>query len=336
MSAFLREYPIAIREAQVDALIIGEISLTGPTVAEMLGLPYFIVSTSIPHNFGWRAPRLVCPQKRWLERLQQELLEVSILRMRGPIRVSLDGYRRKVGLGPIRGMKKTYPELAHITQWPQCLDYPRDVLPRNFHYAGPFVDEATRDVVEFPWNKLDHRPVVYVSLGTTKRANLSVFSSIAAACMGLNLQVVITLGNRRDSPTLGTLPGDPVIVRDAPQLELLKMARVVITHAGPNSVLETLLQGKAMLALPITLDQPAVAAHIERLGAAVVLTGNQCSCEQIRLALSKLLTDPRYRQAAERLQTQLKSLHGTSRAANIIEAGLAEWGDTRPRSVIVA
>lgn len=333
MEAFLREYPNAIRNTNVDALIMGEISFTGPTVAQLLGLPYFVVSTSIPHNFGWHAPRSIRPKRQWPERFQQELLQVSIFHMKGPIRASLDRYRKKAGMSSIRGMTVTYPELAHITQWPRCLDYSRDVLPRNFHYAGPFVDEATRDPVEFPWSRLDQRPVVYVSLGTTKRAVLSLFSSIATACVGLNLQVVITMGNRRDSSALGALPGNPIVVPNAPQIELLKIAAVVITHAGPNTVLETLLQGKPMLALPVTLDQPAVAAHIARLGAAEVLTPNQCSSEKIRLALVKLLTDSSYRSAAEAIQEQLRSLHGASHAAGIIEEQMANWSriSSRPK-----
>jgi MGT family glycosyltransferase len=332
MGTFLREYPTAVRNAGVDALIMGEISFTGPTVAELLGLPYFVISTSIPHNFGWDAPRSIRPRRHWLEKFQQELLQVSIFRMKGPVGVSMNRYRRKLGLDSVRRMTKTFPELAHITQWPQCLDYSRDVLPQNLHYAGPFVDETTREHVEFPWNELDHRPVVYVSLGTTKRADISLFSNIAAACVGLDLQVVITLGNRRDSVTLGALPGNPIVVRNAPQLELLKMATVVITHAGPNTVLETLLQGKPMLALPVTLDQPAVAARVARLGAAEFLAPHQCSSEKIRLALVKLLTDSSYRRAATTIQEQLKSLQGTSHAAGIIEERLANWSRARSPS----
>lgn len=326
MDVFLREYPSAIRNAKVDALIMGEISFTGPTVAELLGLPYFVISTSIPHNFGWHAPRSIRPKRPWLEGIQQDLLQVSIFRMKGPIRASLDRHRRRASLDSVRRMKATYPELAHITQWPRCLDYTRGVLPQNFHYAGPFVNEATRNPVEFPWNTLDQRPVIYVSLGTTKRAPLSILSNIATACVGLNLQVVMTLGNRRDSPTLGALPGNPIVVHNAPQIELLKVASVVITHAGPNTVLETLLQGKPMLALPLALDQPAVAAHIKRLGAAEVLTPDQCSSERIRLSLTRLLTDSHYRRAAEAIQMQLRALCGTARAAAIVEEEMVKWG----------
>ncbi len=67
------------------------------------------------------------------------------------------------------------------------------------------------------------------------------------------------------------LPGKPLVVGNAPQLELLKRAEIVISHAGPNTVLETLMQGKPLLALPMALDQPAVATRLSALGVAEVL-----------------------------------------------------------------
>ena len=59
MEVFLREAPDAISEAGIDALIIDEIALAGPTLAQLLKLPYVFVSTSVPHNFGWTVPQSV-------------------------------------------------------------------------------------------------------------------------------------------------------------------------------------------------------------------------------------------------------------------------------------
>ena len=324
MEVFLREFPAAIRDAGVDTLIMGEIALSGPTLAEMLRLPYFIVSTSIPHNFGWNAPRFIAPSGSWLDRVQKELLEVSVLRMKGPVRRRLDQYRKRVGLGSIREIGKTFPELAHITQWPQCLDFPRPVLPANFFYTAPFVDETARGFVEFPWDRLDGRPLVYASLGTTRKSDPTIFHRIAEACSGLELQLVISLGGRRDPAMFVGLPGNPLVVGNAPQLELLKTAEIVVTHAGPNTVLEALLQGKPMIALPMVLDQPAVAARLARLGVAEVLSISNRSAEQIRAALVKVRRNPSYRDAAQKLQAQLRCLHGLEHAAEIIEQALAK------------
>lgn len=322
MESFLRMLPEAIHRTGVDALLVSEISLAGPTVAESLNLPYFIISTTIPHNFGWIAPRSIAHPGSWLDRLQRKVLEVSVLRMQGPVRRQLNLFRREVGLGPIHAKRATYPELAHITQWPQCLDQPRRALPAKFFYTGPFIEETGRVNVDFPWPRLDGRPLIYASLGTTRKGDIALFRRIAEACHGLDAQLVISLGGRRSAEVLADVPGDPVVVAVAPQLELVKRAQLVITHAGPNTVLESLMHGKPMVALPIHLDQPAIAACLHRQGAAVVLAKEGRSTEQIRLAIVEALTNPTYRNAAERLQMQIQKISGLVCAATILEEAI--------------
>src|ERR1700722_8907990 len=136
MEFFLRQAPAALVAAGVDTLIMDEITLAGPTLAQILRLPYIVVSTSVPHNFGWHRPQRIAEGTIPFERVRQALLEVSVLRMRGPVRSRLDKLRRSRGLGSIRRIQQVYPELAHITQLPRCLDFPRGVIPRNFHFAG--------------------------------------------------------------------------------------------------------------------------------------------------------------------------------------------------------
>lgn len=316
---FLREGPDALACAGVDMLIMDEIVLSGPTLAEMLRLPYVIISTSVPHTFGWAAPRRFSPRHTLFSRVQNALLQVSILRMRGPIRRGLDRTRRQVGLGPTRAIEKVFPALAHITQLPECLDFPRSALPKNFYYTGPFVDEAARRAVEFPWDRLDGRSVVYASVGTTRKSELAIFQMTAEACAGLDLQLVISLGDRRGPEMLSGLPGDPVVVRDAPQLELLKRADVVITHGGLNTALETLMEGKPMIVIPKSFDQPAVAARLEWLGVAEVLPSEGLSAKSIRVALAKVYSDPSYRKSVREVQAKILSARGLEKAADVIE-----------------
>jgi zeaxanthin glucosyltransferase len=59
MEMFLWDAPDVLVRAGVDTLLMDEIALSGPTLAEMLRLPYFVVSTSVPHNFGWTASRRI-------------------------------------------------------------------------------------------------------------------------------------------------------------------------------------------------------------------------------------------------------------------------------------
>ncbi|MGA3048837.1 MAG: glycosyltransferase [Terracidiphilus sp.] len=325
LQTYLQETPPALRKAGVDALLVNEIALTGPTMAEILHLPYFIISTSIPHNFGWGGFPWFSGYKystSWFSAIETALLEISALRMRGPIRRALDEYRRKLGLRPAREARKSTPELAHITQLPQCLDLPRNGLPDNFYYTGPFTNQAARQDVDFPWDRLDGRPIIYASLGTTRNAQAFVLRLIADACQNLGLQLVISLGGRFDPQIFADLPGKPLVTKYAPQLDLVKLATIVITHGGPNTVFETLMQGKPMVAIPIALDQPAVAARLKRLRIAEVLPIMRLSAKRIRTAVTKVLNDPGYRKAAEKLQMELQSLHGLDRAVEVIEEAL--------------
>lgn len=333
---FLQCTPSALVQAGVDALLINEIALTGPTVAQMLHLPYFIISTSVPHNFGWNAFPSFSGYRysaSWFSWVQRALLEASTLRMRGPIRYALDEHRRQAQLGPVRGIQEAFPELAHITQLPKCLDFPRATLPCNFYYTGPFLNRATRASVEFPWDRLDGRPVIYASLGTTRNVQPVVFRMIAAACQDLDLQLVISLGGRFEPELFSNLPGQPLVTKYAPQLDLLKIAKIVITHGGPNTVFEALLEGKPMITIPIAHDQPAVAARLARLKVAEVLPIMRLSAKRIRAAVTKILNDTSYRDAALELQAKIQSIHGSERAAEVIEEALKRYAVSRQSEV---
>ena len=324
---FLRTAPLVLCRSGVDALIINEVALTGPTIAELLRLPYFIISTSVPHNFGWSPFPWLSPRdysSSWIDQLQKMLLELSALRIRGPLEGVIDRFRQHMGLSPVKYLEKLYPCLAHITQIPQCLDLPRTTIPTNFHYTGPFVSESARPSVDFPWHRLDGRPLIYASLGTTRNVQPFVFGMIAEACRGLDAQLVISLGGRFSPEQFGPFPGDPLVLRYAPQLDLLKIAAVVITHAGPNTVFETLMQGVPMVAIPLAHDQPAIAARLIRLKLAQVIPPRRLSAERIRAAIVTVLNDQGYRTSAQTIGAQMRSLRGVKHAADIMETALAD------------
>jgi MGT family glycosyltransferase len=325
---YLEEMPDALIQAGVDALIINEIAWTGPTVAQMLRIPYFLISTSVPHHFGWKPSswftgnRYSATSLSWL---QSVYLELSVLRVRGPVRRALEEHRRRHELGPVRAIPKDFPCLAHITQLPRCIDLPRRSLPRNFHYAGPFKSKLGRPFTEFHWDRLDGRPIVYASLGTTRNAQSAIYRMIAEACSELDVQLVISLGNRFAPEMFDDLPGRPVITKFAPQLELLMVARLAITHGGPNTAFEALAEGKPMVVIPFAYDQPAIAARLKRLHVAEVLPVMRLSALRVRAAVTKVLNDASYRNAAQKVQAVLRSTEGAELAADIIERRLDEY-----------
>jgi UDP:flavonoid glycosyltransferase YjiC (YdhE family) len=99
-------------------------------------------------------------------------------------------------------------------------------------------------------------------MGTIQNGNADVFRTMAAAVAKNDAQPVISIGSVLRPEQIGPVPKNTIVVNHAPQLELLKKASVCITHAGFNTVLEALTQGVPQVAIPVTHDQPAVAASI--------------------------------------------------------------------------
>jgi zeaxanthin glucosyltransferase len=325
---YLQQTPAALDEADVDVLLINEIALTGPTVAQMLGLPYFLISTSVPHHLGWTGSSWFTGHRSstsiisWLENY---LLELSALRVRGPIRRALDAYRRSLGFGSVRTIRKDYPCLAHISQLPRCLDFECKLRSPDFLHTGPWISPAPRPHMDFPWDRLDGRPLIYATLGTTRNIQPQLFRIIAEACSTLGVQLVISLGKRFDPASFADLPGQPLVTRFAPQLELLKLAQIVISHGGPNTTFEALMEGKPLIVIPLAYDQPAIAKRLAKLQVAEVLPVQRISAHRIQTALIKVLNDPHHQDAAKLMQQKLRLVDGPSYAVDIIANELNKY-----------
>jgi MGT family glycosyltransferase len=178
---------------------------------------------------------------------------------------------------------------------------------------------------DFPWDRLDGRPLIFASLGTVPSvSNLPVYQKIAKACSGLDAQLVLSLGKWGDKAgdaraRLGRLAGDPIVVDFAPQLALLQKASLLITHAGQNTTLEALHFGVPMVALPRSADQPAMAARLEQAGVALRGSFWKSTPEGLRKLVNRVLTEPRFRQRGDELRQALSRTGGAAHAADLIE-----------------
>jgi zeaxanthin glucosyltransferase len=105
-------------------------------------------------------------------------------------------------------------------------------------------------------------------------------------------------------------------------LELLKRTSVCITHAGLNTVLESLAQGVPQVAIPVTYDQPAVAARIAHKQTGVVTSLDRLSADHLSSLLNEVLSKPTYRDNARKIQKAIAEANGLSVAAELIEQSL--------------
>jgi zeaxanthin glucosyltransferase len=94
------------------------------------------------------------------------------------------------------------------------------------------------------------------------------------------------IGDQVDPEQIGPAPNNAIIVKRAPQLELLKQTSVCITHAGLNTVLESLAQGVPQVAIPVTYDQPGVAARIAEKQTGVVTSLDKLTADHLSTLLN--------------------------------------------------
>jgi UDP:flavonoid glycosyltransferase YjiC (YdhE family) len=102
----------------------------------------------------------------------------------------------------------TISKLAVITQTPKIFDFPIAHLPPQFHYAGPFHDNAGREPVSFPWEKLTGKPLIYASMGTLVNGLKKVYGTIIEAVSEFpEMQVVLAVGRNLSPSDLGPACG---------------------------------------------------------------------------------------------------------------------------------
>ncbi len=321
----LRDGPEAVRAAGMEALLVDEVEFAG-SVADHLGLPWVSIALIPPFVpcdgyppfwFGWG------PGQDWARRFRNRMGIRLLSGMAAPVFREVNRQRRAWGMKPFKRPEDALSPLMQIAQMPEALEFKiPGKRPARLYYTGPFIHAQQRAAVEFPWERLNGRPLIYASLGTFQNGSAAIFRTIAEACAGLEAQLVIALGGGLDRARLGKLAGDPLVVRFAPQLEILKRAALVITHAGINTVLESLAEGVPLVAAPLGNDQPGIAARVKACGAGVVVPWRRLNPKRLRRAVLRVLEEPRYREAAQALQRSIREMDGPGRAAELIEQAL--------------
>jgi MGT family glycosyltransferase len=143
------------------------------------------------------------------------------------------------------------------------------------------------------------------------------------------MQVVLSVGRNLNPGDLERIPPNTIVVRIAPQIELLKRAALCITHAGLNTALEALAQGVPMVAIPIGYDQPGVAARIAYHGVGEFVEIGNLTARHLSKLIIKVTTNPYYRDKARWFQKVLGETRGLDIAADIIERVFGERVEER-------
>jgi zeaxanthin glucosyltransferase len=314
----------------VEALVIDTVHFFIELIPLSMSIPYVQIWNVLHLDFSGATPPCLfsCPldiSPEGLKRNAENLRKLGAIL--GPLSEVARSYAEKVRLKiDWNAPAATLSKLAVITQTPKEFDFPGIPWPAQFHYAGPFHDDEGRGPVPFPWEQLTGKPLIYVSLGTLVNGLEDVYKHILKAVEPLEkVQVVFSVGKNLNPEILGRIPSNTIVVRSAPQIELLKRAALCITHAGLNTVLESLAHGVPMVAIPIGYDQPGTAARVAHHGTGEFIELDELTTNRLRGLIEKVLQDPSYRERADYFRKVISKTRGLDVAADIIEQAFQKY-----------
>ena len=324
-AAMFESLPGMVEATGVDALIIDEIHFYAELAAMKLGIPYIHVAAALHCDYSGYTPLSIYgdPHETTPEAIARNRKGVvKFAKMLSNDRVK--AYARQAGFETDwEDPGFAYSKIACLTQTPREFDFENSHRPSQFHHTGPFHDGKGREEVKFPWERLTGEPLIYASMGTILNGQPEVFRTIAAGvAKHKGMQLVLSIGEQLEPQQIGPVPSNAIIVKRAPQLELLKLASVCITHSGLNTVLESLAQGVPQVAIPVTFDQPGIAARISHHKTGVVTSLDKLTAPHLSRLLDEVLNETTYRANARQMQKAIVKANGLSVAADLVEQSL--------------
>lgn len=275
------------RELEPELIVYDASAVWGKEIAKRLNIPYIASVTIQPylleHGTCDRFGRSAAARKR-LHMFERVLLQ------------------KYPHCGPSSFEEMFYAKgMRNIVYTTRDLCLRPEKLDNTYVFAGAMIDLPQKSA--FPERKGRGRQNVLIAFGTilekpelidqcVKALQDTPFSLYASA--GRSAE---RLARQYASPSVHILPRQP-------QLDLLQDAAVFITHAGHNSVVESVYCRVPMLAFPQTNDQFGNADMIEALGLGRRLQ-EPIAAKEIRKAALELAGDA---QVGERLESLSESL----------------------------
>lgn len=207
------------------------------------------------------------------------------------------------------------PELNLVYTLREYQPYESEFPEEQYKFLGPSIYERKAESFDFVKGI---NPVVYISLGTVIKGAVSFFQNCLEAFRDENIDVIISVGKNFDSRKLKNIPSNIHIYKSVPQLEVLNMVDVFVTHGGMNSVSEALVYGVSMVVIPFVSDQPVNAQCIEKLGVGKRLEYSEVNKDTLKEYVQSVLLDADMKENIAKVQKLIRQAPGNQGGAEVI------------------
>jgi UDP:flavonoid glycosyltransferase YjiC (YdhE family) len=287
---------VDLADACAAELVVTDVMMPGGGLAaELTGLPWISLSCSpIPALDSYRT---FLPE--------HTLAAFDPHSTRAELGLPADDERSLLG--------RTSGRLHLIPSTPRFADFPE--LPPEAALVGPFAAIPP----EAPPRGRD-RPTVVVGASTHNLDSLGgrtyvqdrYVSTAIRALAGLDVTGLVT------HAVAGGVPDNVRVLGFTAHDELFDTADAVVTHAGWGTVSRALVRGLPLVLVPVSGDQPYIAARCAELGLGLALDAETMTDSDLREAVRAVVTDPGYRDAAAQLAAELRAAAPLATAASMI------------------
>lgn len=301
----------------VDCLSFGAIigaEKSGIPAALLLHFPIHAPANGVtPFGLGLK------PARGSLGRFRDRTL---LLVMRRLFRFGLEpvnAARQELGLSPLREVFDQLHVLSRsLVLTSREYDFVPVGLPENVRYVGPQLDDpAWPEPWEPPRSSDVGAPLVVASLGSTYQRQEKTFGAIVEALGMLPVRGFATFG--AIDPPASQAPRNVSVVPSAPHAAVLPLASAVVCHGGHGTVMKALAHGLPIVVMPFARDQKDNGARVEVAGAGLSLSRN-ASPRRIAIAIQRVLQEPGFREAAQRMAAIIRRDVEEDRAVVEMEA----------------
>ena len=321
----LEELSELFKVNNINFLIVDQSLPQGAALAQKNNIPYVTVCTllSMHEDKSGVIPPIWTertPANNVLQRVSNKFLSRLTNLFLSDFLKTTNKWCRKHNLQTYKTIENSYSKLLQIGVIPSFLDFPGRELPGHYKSVGPLL--SNREDHDFPFYKLDGRPVIYVSMGTIRTRFMNLWNIILNALKPFNqYQVVLSTGTWTGSDIKLEVPielNSPIIVPFTPQLKILSKAALCITHGGPGTILECLKFKVPMVAIPLGDDQPAMAARIwyHKIGTTLKLKG--LNANKMEKAISVTLKSKELKGNIQMFSNKMSQYGGAKAAADMV------------------
>ncbi len=316
-------YAADVREeltARPADCLLTEMLLFGPQVAaEAAGVPYVVLNPTINVVPAPGVPpfgRGFLPAETEADRERDRVGAEIGMQAWDAALPALNAARAEQGLEPLEHVLDQGRSAAlTLVLTSAAFDF-SEGLPPVVKHVGPRLDDPLWAEAWTP--PPGDEPLVLVSLSSDFQNQGDLLRRIAAALGELPVRGVVTTAKGID-PAEIPAPDNVQVVRSAPHAEVLREAAAVVTHCGHGTTIKALAAGVPLVCLPMGRDQLDVAARVVHRGAGVRLDPS-AEPAAIGAALSQVLSEPAYRDGAERIAAAIAEETASDRAVEEIEA----------------